>query len=126
MRTLTRFIAAIQLALILPAALFLTSVLVGAGSAPQYELAHVAQRIVLWYSERMWTLWLVLLAMPLVGLAAGCATLARNWNQNAEPAIPARQSLAAIPAPLATLFIAGMTLTSAWIIAIVALHMLAN
>ena len=69
MRTLTRVVAAMQLALIFPAALFMTSVLVGAGDAPQYDLAHIAQRIVMWYSARMWTLWLLLLALPFAVLA---------------------------------------------------------
>ncbi len=126
MRTLTRLIAALQLALIFPAALFLAAVLVGTGGAPQYGLAHVAQRIVTWYSARMWTLWLLLLALPLAVLVTGCATLLRSWNQGAELPHPARPSLATIPAPLATLFVAGMTLISAGILAIVVLHMVAN
>jgi hypothetical protein len=41
MRTLTRVVAAMQLALIFPAALFMTSVLMGAGDAPQYDLAWI-------------------------------------------------------------------------------------
>lgn len=126
MRTLTRLIAAMQLALIIPAALFLTAVLVSAGDAPQYDLARVAQGIVKWYSARTWTLWLLLLALPLAVLVTGCATLLRSWNHGAELPYPARQSLAMIPVPLATLFVAGMTLTSASILAVVLLHMLAN
>ena len=116
-----------QLALIFPAALFLTAVLVAAGDAPQYELARVAQRIVMWYSARMWTLWLLLLALPFAVLVTGCATLLRSWNRDVELPHAARQSLSMIiPAPLATLFVAGTTVTSAWILAIVVLHMLAN
>jgi hypothetical protein len=110
MQTLTRTVAAMQLALILPAALFLTAVLVSAGDARQYDLALVAHRIVMWYSGRMWTLWLLLLALPLAVLVSGCATLLRNWNR----------------VPLATLFVAGTTMTSAGILAVVVLHMLAN
>lgn len=117
MRTLTRLVATIQLALILPAALFLTAVLVGAGGAPQYDLARAAHRIVAWYSGRMWTLWLLLLALPSVVLVTGCATLLRSG---------VRQSLGAIPAPLATLFVTGTTLASVGILAVVVLHMLAN
>lgn len=126
MRTLIRLIATMQLVLILPAALFLTAVLVGTGSEPQYDLAHVAQRIVAWYSARMWTLWLLLLALPLAVLVTGCATLLRSWNHNTESPHATRQSLATIPAPFATLFVAAMTLTSAGILAIVVLHMAAN
>ena len=126
MRTLTRVVAAMQLALIFPAALFLTSVLVAAGDAPQYDLARIAQRIVIWYSARMWTLWLLLLALPFAVLVTGCTTLLRSWNHDVELPHAARQSLSMIPAPLATLFVAGTTLTSAGILAIVVLHMLAN
>jgi hypothetical protein len=126
MRILARLTAATQLALIFPAALFMTAVLVGAGDAPQYELARVAQRIVMWYSARIWTLWLLLLALPFVVLITGSATLVLSWSH--EVALPhgVRQSLATIPAPVATLFVAGTTLTSAGILAIVVLHMLAN
>ena len=126
MRTLTRVVAAMQLALIFPAALFMTAVLVAAGDAPQYDLARVAQRIIMWYSGRMWTLWLLLLALPFAVLATGCATLLRSWNRDVERQHAVRQLLAMIPAPLATLFVAGTTLTSAGILAVVVLHMLAN
>jgi hypothetical protein len=121
-----RFIAAMQLALIFPAALFLTAVLVGAGDPPQYDLACFAHRIVMWYSARIWTLWLLLLALPFAVLVAGCATLLRSWNRDIELPHAARLSPAMIPAALATLFVAGTTLTSAAILAIVILHMLAN
>ena len=126
MRTLIRFVAAMQLALIFPAILFITAVLVAAGGAPQYDLARMAQRIVMWYSARMWTLWSLLLALPLAVLAIGCATLLRSRNGGSELPHAGRQSLAMIPAPLATLLVAGTTLTSAGILAIVILHMLAN
>jgi hypothetical protein len=126
MRILTRLTAAIQLALILPAALFMTAVLVGAGDAPRYDLARVAQRIVMWYSARMWTLWLLLMALPFAVFIAGCATLVGSWNHDVGLPHGVRQWLATIPAPLAMLFVAGTTLTSAGILAIVVLHMLAN
>ena len=114
-----------QLVLIVPAALFMTAVLVAAGDAPKYDLARVAQRIVSWYSGRMWTLWLLLLALPCAVLIAGCATLLAAWNHDEVPH-SARQSLSTIQAPLATLGVAGTTLASAAILAIVMLHMLAH
>ncbi|HXQ63851.1 MAG TPA: hypothetical protein VN787_03270 [Steroidobacteraceae bacterium] len=126
MRTLTRIVAAMQLALIFPAALFMTAVLVGAGSARQYDLARIARQIVSWYSARVWTLWLLLLALPLAVLVSGCVTLRRSWNLDNQLPPSARHSLATIPAPFATLLVAGMTLASAVILVIVALHVLAN
>jgi hypothetical protein len=126
MRTLIRVVAGMQLALIFPAILFLTAVLVGAGDPPQYELARVAQRIVTWYSARMWTLWLLLLILPLAVLAAGCVTLSGSWNRAVELPVAARPAPAMLPAPVATLFVAGTTFTSAGVLAVVVLHMLAN
>lgn len=115
-----------QLALVVPAALFLTAVLVASGRGPQYDLARFAQRIVMWYSARIWTLWLLLLALPFAALLTGGATLLGRWNRDFGLPHNARQSLAMIPAPVATLLIAGTTLISAGIVAIVVLHMLAN
>jgi hypothetical protein len=115
-----------QLALIWPAALFLTAVLVAAGDPPQYELAHIAQRIVMWYSARMWTLWLLLLALPCAALVTGCVALLRSWSDDVELLHATRPSLAMRSAPLATLVVAWATLTSAGIVVVVALHMLAN
>ena len=126
MRTLIRLVAGLQFALIFPAALFLTSVLVASGDERQYDLGVFAHEIVSWYSGRMWTLWLLLIALPFVVFVTGCATLTSSWNYSVESPQPARQSLSAIPAPLATLFVAGTTVISAVILAIVALHMAAN
>ena len=122
---MTRAVAIGQLAFILPAALFLTSVLVSVGDPPQYELAHVAQRIVAWYSGKPWTLEFLLILLPFVALVAGCTMLLRSWK--GEPPAPTmRLSLATIPAPVATLLVGWATLTSAGILGVVALHMLAN
>jgi len=127
MRTLIRFVAAMQLTLIFPAALFLTAVFVSAGHNPQYNLGGIAQGVVMWYSARGWTLGLLLLVLPFAVLVTGCVTLSHNWNRDADLPHAARQSLTTmVPAPLATLFVAGTTLTSAGILAVVVLHMLAN
>ena len=126
MRKQIRFVAAMQLTLIFPAALFLTAVFVSAGHNPQYDLGGIAQGVVMWYSARMWTLPLLLMALPLAVLIIGCGTLLRSWNQYGELPHPTRRLLAMIPAPLATLIVAWATLTSAGILAIVALHTLAN
>ena len=126
MRTLVRVVAAMQVALILPAGLFLTSVLVSTGDAPQYDLALVARRIVAWYSGRTWTLWSLLLALPLAVVITGCAALAHSWNGDVEVPNAPRQSLSTSPAPVATLVVAGTTMISAVILTVVVLHMLAN
>ncbi|OLB27644.1 MAG: hypothetical protein AUH01_05500 [Acidobacteria bacterium 13_2_20CM_56_17] len=60
----TRAIAAIELVLILPAALFMTALVLR--NLPQFE--HGAQQLVMWYARRMWSLWVLLLGLPLTVL----------------------------------------------------------
>src|SRR4051812_18738958 len=125
MRTMIRATALVQLALVAPAVLFLAAVFVGIGDPPQYELAHIARRIVAWYAGRPPTLWLLLLALPCAAAIAGAAALLRAWHGD-DGATTARPCLATIPAPIATLLAGATTLMSAGIMGIVVLHMLAN
>ena len=126
MNTIKRAIAATELLLIFPAALFMTALFVRNLQPQQYEPAHTAQQIVMWYAGRQWTLWVLLIALPFAVLVTGCATLLRSWNDDVELPHAARQTLAAIRAHLATLFVAAATLTAGGVLVIVILHMLAN
>jgi hypothetical protein len=92
----------------------------------QYEPALSAERIVMWYAGRQWTLWVLLIALPFAVLVTGCATLRRSWNGDVVLPHAARQKLAAIRAHLSTLFVAAATLTAGGVLVIVILHMLAN
>ena len=78
----------------------------------------------MWYAGRMWTLWVLLLALPFTALVTGCATLRYNWNR--EPLHTARQLLVVIRAHSATLFVVAATVAAGGILVIVVLHMLAN
>jgi hypothetical protein len=120
----TRIIAGMQLALIFPAALFMTALVVRNLSPLQYEPAHIAQQLAMWYAGRMWTLWVLLLALPCTVLFTGCATLRYNWNR--ELLLATRQLPAVIRAQLGTLFVAAITLAAEGILVIVVLHILAN
>jgi len=122
----TRLIAAAQLVLLFPAALFMAALVVRELRPLQYEPAHSAQQLVMWYAARMWTLWVLLLALPMMALISGGATLLRNWNRDAAVTQNVRQALAAVRGRLATLLIAATTLAAAGILAIVILHMAAN
>jgi len=126
MRTRIIAVAATQLVLLFPAALFMTALVLRSLQPLQYEPAHSAQQLVMWYAGRMWTLWVLLLALPLAVLVTGCATLLRSWNRDTALMQTVRQSLAEIRAHVATLFVAATTLAAAGILAIVVLHMLAN
>lgn len=127
MNTLKRAIAATELLLIFPAALFMTALFVRNLQPPQYEPAHTAERIVTWYAVRPRVgLWVLLIALPLAVLVTGCVTLLRSWSDDAELRQAARHTRAAIRAHLATLFVAAATLTAGGVLAVVALHVLTD
>ncbi len=120
-------IAATELLLIFPAALFMTALFVRNLQPPQYEPAHTAQQIVTWYAVRPRIgLWGLLIALPLAVLVTGCGTLLRRWSNEVELRQAARRILAAVGAHLATLLVAGATLAAGGVLAIVALHLLTD
>ena len=121
-----RLLAAAELLLISPAALFMSALVVRGLQPLQYELAQSAEHLVMWYAGRMWTLWVLLVGLPLVALVSGCAALLYNWNHDLAFSQGVRQSLGLIRTHLATLFIVAATLAAGSMLAIVVLHMLAN
>ena len=126
MRAPERHVAAWQLLLILPAFLFVGSLVVRSLSPLQNEPAHTAQQIVMWYAGRMWTLWALLIALPLGVLVMGSIMFARRCSKDVRLPQAAQQMFAAIHANRAMLVVAVMTLMAGAILTIVALHMLAN
>ncbi len=111
-----RIVAVAELLLICPAALFLTAVL-----ARNLEpLQYVAQEIVTWYSGRHWTLWLLLIGLPMTALLTGGATLL--WTSSNG----SKQLLAVLQSSAVTRTIAASTLAAGFMLIIVGLHMLAN
>ncbi|MDE2236127.1 MAG: hypothetical protein KGK44_11375 [Gammaproteobacteria bacterium] len=115
-------IAIIELVLILPAGLFLIAVLVR-HTGP---LAYPAQQIVIWYATRFWTLWVLMITLPLVALLFGGVTLFMCLNAQTVEQQSARQQFAAILKSVPLLVIAISTLAAGIILVIVALHVLAN
>ena len=122
----TRIVAVLELLLLFPAALFMTALVVRELQPLQTEPAHSAQQLVMWYAARMWTLWVLLLALPLAALITGGATMLREWDPGIAPLHAARELLAAIRARSAMIFVAAETLTAAGNLVIVVLHMMAN
>ena len=123
MNTARRAIAATQALLIFPALLFMGALIVRQLSLLQHEPAYTAQRIVMWYAGRMWTLWVLLIALPLAVLVTGCVIFLRS-RRDLPPGV--REGFAAIHGESAMPFVATMTLTAGVVLAIVAMHMLAN
>src|SRR5580704_12217210 len=89
----TRIIAALELVLILPAALFMTALVLRNLQPLQFEPAHSAQLLVMWYAGRMWTLWVLLFALPIIVLVSGCAELIRNWKREISVPLTSRKLL---------------------------------
>ena len=122
-----RAIAATELLLVFPATLFMAALFVRNVQPLQYEPAHTAQRIVMWYAARPHIgLWVLLIALPFVVLVTGCGTLLRSWSDEVKLRQATLQTVAAIRAHLAALLVAGATVTAGGILAIVALHVLTD
>lgn len=120
-------VAATELLLIFPAALFMAALFMRNVQPPQYEPAHTAQQIVTWFAGRPRTgLWGFLIALPFTVLVTGCATLWRRWSNELELRESAVHTLAALRTHLTTVLVAGATLTAGGVLAIVALHLLTD
>jgi hypothetical protein len=120
-----RTVVAAEVLLILPASLFMTALVVRdlqpAGAAPG------AAAVVDWFAARPQVgLWGLLITLPFVALVTGCATLFRSWNADLQLRDAVRRMLLAARARVGTLVVAVTTLTAAAVLAIVAVHVLAN
>lgn len=124
MRTVQNAIAATELFLVLPAALFFSALFVRNLTPVQLEPAHTAQRIVMWYSHLpvQVGLWALLMGLPLAVLVIGCATLLAAWTTDESLREATRQTLTSARAHVATLLIAGATVTAAAMLVFVAIH----
>lgn len=127
MKTILRPLAAAELLLVAPAALFMSALVVRSLQPQQYEPARTAQRIVdLYASSTHIGLWLLLIALPLVVLIAGSVVLARAWRNDSALRQAANQAVTALRAHLAAFFIACATASAFVILSIVALHLVTD
>ncbi len=127
MKTIKPSLAAVEVLLIFPAALFMAALFVRELQPLQYEPAHTAQQVVDWYAGRVHLgLWVLLIALPLTVLCTGSVALVRAWSDNAELRRAAQQALEAVRGHMATLFVAVATLAAFGFLALVALHMLTD
>jgi hypothetical protein len=127
MKPIKRAVAAMELMLIFPAALFMTALFVRNLQPREYEPAHTAQAIVDWYAGRLHVgLWLLLVALPLTALISGSITLQRFWTADVELRRAAQNSVAVVRPHLSMLLVAAATLAAGGFLAIVVPHMLAN
>jgi hypothetical protein len=85
---ITGRIAGMELLLVAPAALFMSALVVRL-------VAPGAQRIVMWYAGRPWSLWTLLIALPLAALVSGGLALARGARRDAATGVAAAATLVA-------------------------------
>ena len=127
MKSLKSALAATEVLLVIPAALFMTALVIRSLQPLQYEPAHTAQKIVDWYAARPHLgLWVLMILLPLTVLVSGAMTLLRSWRADADLRDAAFRFVGAIRAHLAMFSITLATVVSAAILAIVALHMLSS
>lgn len=125
MKTNLRPLAAAELLLVAPAALFMASLFARNLQPEQYEPARTAARIVaLFASSTRIGLWLLLIALPLIVLMTGCVALVRSWRGDSELRQAALQATAALRAHMAAFLVACATVSAFTILAIVALHLI--
>ena len=124
---LLRYIAAAELLLIFPGALFMTALFVRNIQPPPYEPAQSARHLVEWFAARPFlALDIFLIALPFAAFLIGGITAVRRWLSDAALRAATCQTLGAIRAHFATLFIALATLTAGGILGIVALHLITD
>jgi hypothetical protein len=119
-----RAIAAFELVLIAPATVFIAAVF-ARDLVPQ---PNAAGRFVTWFAglPARVGLWGLLFVMPLAVLIAGCATLRQGWADDVDLRRDTRQAIAAVRSNGALALVALSTVAAAAILAIVAVHVLAN
>ena len=104
----TAIVEVAQVALIVPAGVFLVAVVARHWTLLQGTAANEAQAVVAWYVVRRWTLWVLLGAAPFAATCLGCARLILERE------------------PRARVSVWGATVLAGSILAIVVLHLLAN
>ena len=118
-------IAALALALVCPAVLFVAALFLRQVAPLQSEPARKAQRIVSWYAAHpQLSLWVLLFLLPLSSLVLGTAALLRTWGDNPRLQDVTWRALAAIPAHWPAMSIGGATLLAFAIVVMITAHLL--
>ena len=120
-------IAALALALVGPAVLFVAALFLRQVPPPESEPARTADRIVKWYAAHpQFALWVLLLLLPISTFLLGSAALMRTWDNNPKLQYYTWRALAEIPEHWPALSIGGATLLAACVLAMITGHLFAG
>jgi hypothetical protein len=119
-----RTIAHLQLLLIFPAALFMAALVVRNLGPPNSEPAHTAQQIVMWYAGRVWTLRVLLFALPSIVLIGGWVALRTRYRDTVR--LRNQRSAASGRPHWPVRLVSAATIASTGILAIVGFHVLTH
>ena len=118
-------VAGVALVLVAPSVVFLLALLLRQWQAFGAEPARTAERIVRWYAAHaQLALWVLLLVLPLGAFVLGSAALLRTWGNNAELQNYILRGLAEVPEHPEAFLIAGATIVSAAVLAMIARHLM--
>jgi hypothetical protein len=122
-----RALATLELLLIFPAALFMSSLFVRQMQPPQYQPAHTAQLIVEWFSARPHLgMAVLLIALPFAALVIGSATVLGYWRSDASFREAAVEIVAVVRTHFALLLVIAATLIAGGILAVVVVHVITD
>jgi hypothetical protein len=117
-------IAALAVALLCPALLFLAALCLRQMARVGSEPARRAERIVTWYAAHpQLALWVLLFLMPLSAFILGTAALLRTWGDNPQLQHYTWRALEEIPEHWPAMSIGGATLLSAALVVTITAHL---
>ena len=120
-------IAAWALALVGPAVLFVAALLLRQVLSPGSDAARTAERVVTWYAAHpQFSLWVLLLGLPISAFILGSAALMRTWGDNPQLQYYTWRALAEVPEHWPAFSIGGATLLSAGVLAMITTHLFAG
>ena len=85
--------------------------------------ANAPQQLVMWYAGRPWTLWVLLIALPLFAFTLGGAVVWRGWTSDESLRRDALHLFVAVRARTALVISGVVSASAAAVLLLVALHM---
>jgi hypothetical protein len=122
-RVIKTTVAATELVLVMPALIFFAAIFLR-NFFPTDD--NGAQQIVIWFASRTWTLWILLVGLPMGVMALGFPILINGWYNDPSLREDTSHALGAVRAHLTMFVIGSATLAAAIFLVLVALHMLLN